>query len=1668
MPAEPRATSGTRRGGGTVPAPSPGRNRVRAADRNSSNGSNAANGSAPSNGPNASNGSSSKRASRAVPGAPSRGSSAAAVPHDAAVFLPELLRALVAAGHGDRGVRLPARRIGIAGEIARAFNTLASRQDYFATEVARVADVVRREGRTTARLRSRPSFGTWMSTVEATNALIDDLVRPTTEVTRVISAVAEGDLTQKVLLTIDGRPARGDIAEIGAVVNSMVDQLRAFSSELTRVTHEVGTEGHLGVQADVKGVFGIWRDLTGSVNSMAANLTDQVRDIALVTTAVANGDLSQKVTVDVRGELLELKQTVNSMVDQLRSFAHEVTRVAREVGTEGRLGGQADVQGASGTWRDLTDSVNQLAENLTSQVRNISQVTKAVAKGDLSQKITVDARGEVAELKDTINTMVDQLSAFADEVTRVAREVGTEGKLGGQARVSGVAGTWRDLTDSVNSMATKLTDQVRDIARVTTAVATGDLSQKIQVDVRGEIAELKGTINTMVDQLSAFAAEVTRVAREVGTEGRLGGQADVQGVSGTWKDLTDSVNQLAGNLTSQVRNIAQVTTAVARGDLSQKISVEAQGEVAELKNTINTMVDQLSAFAAEVTRVAREVGTEGRLGGQADVQGVSGTWRDLTDNVNRLAGNLTSQVRNIAQVTTAVAKGDLSQKITVGARGEVAELKDTINTMVDQLSAFADEVTRVAREVGTEGKLGGQADVKDVSGTWKDLTDNVNLLAGNLTSQVRNIAQVTTAVAKGDLSQKITVDARGEVAQLKETVNTMVDQLSAFADEVTRVARDVGTEGRLGGQAIVPGVSGTWKDLTDNVNLLAGNLTDQVRNIAQVTTAVARGDLSQKISVEVRGELLELKNTVNTMVDQLSAFADEVTRVAREVGTEGRLGGQAEVKGVSGTWRDLTTSVNSMADNLTDQVRNIAQVTTAVAQGDLSQKITVPARGEILELKSTINQMVDQLSSFAAEVTRVAREVGTEGRLGGQAEVEGVSGTWARLTENVNQLAGNLTSQVRSIAEVATAVTAGDLSRQVTIDAPGELGELKDNINQMIENLRATTSRNEAQDWLNSNLARISATLQGQRNIKTLSQLIMSELTPLVGAQVGAFYLATDAGEDDADVVFEFTAGFGIAGSGRSRKRWQLGEGLVGQCALERKPIVLDHVPPSGLRVRSGLIDAAPSHLVVVPVLFEGRVLAVLELAAVEPLPDVNQHLLSQIVETVGVALNTILATSRTEELLVQSQELTRELQSQSAELQRKQEELQHTNAEIELARGELEERAEQLALSSRYKSEFLANMSHELRTPLNSLLILARMLADNAEGHLNEKEVRFAQSIYDSGGDLLGLINDILDLSRVEAGKLEVVMAPVSVAALCADVRQLFEPIAAEKALSLDVSVSREVPATVVTDQQRLEQILKNLLSNACKFTERGSVELRVRLADPGSDGRRHIAFVVHDTGIGIADDKQHLIFEAFQQADGTTSRRYGGTGLGLSISREIAHLLGGELRVESHVDEGSTFTLLVPLDTEVTVPRRTPRPRRVAEIPSGSMESGWDGTRVIVADDDVRNLYALASALEAHNMTVFCADSGQQCLKLLESTPGIDMVLVDIMMPEMDGYETIRRIREAPERVDLPVIAVTAKAMDADREACLTAGASDYITKPVEIPDLLRLMRVWLHDGE
>jgi HAMP domain-containing protein/signal transduction histidine kinase/CheY-like chemotaxis protein len=1870
--------------------------------------------------------------------------------------LEEIVRALAAACEGDFSVRLPARRRDVVGELQGRVNELVGQNRRMAKELARVARVIGRDGRMTERAVLPGLYGEWADSIESVNALIDDLVRPTTEVARVITAVAAGDLSQKMALTIEGQPVRGEFHRIGTTVNAMVDQLGSFADETTRVAREVGTEGKLGGQARVKGVSGTWRDLTDSVNLMASNLTDQVRQIAAVTTAVAEGDLSQKVTVEAKGEVAALARTINAMVDRLSSFADEVTRVAREVGTEGELGGQAQVDDVSGTWRDLTDSVNVMASNLTDQVRQIASVTKAVAGGDLSQKVTVEAKGEVAALAETINSMTDTLRLFAEQVTGVAREVGTEGRLGGQAEVPDAAGTWRDLTDSVNLMASNLTDQVRQIAAVTTAVAEGDLSQKVTVEAKGEVAALAETINSMTDTLRLFAEQVTGVAREVGTLGVLGGQADVPGVSGTWRDLTENVNFMAANLTDQVRNIAQVTTAVANGDLSQQITVDAQGEILELKKTINTMVDQLSSFADEVTRVAREVGTEGKLGGQAEVKGVSGTWRDLTENVNFMAANLTSQVRNIAHVATAVATGDLSQQITVDAQGEILELKSTLNTMVDQLGSFADEVTRVAREVGTDGKLGGQARVEGVSGTWRDLTDSVNSMAANLTDQVRNIAQVTTAVANGDLSQQITVDARGEIQELKNTINTMVDQLSSFADEVTRVAREVGTEGNLGGQAEVEGVSGTWRDLTENVNFMASNLTDQVRSIAQVTTAVAKGDLTQQIDVDARGEIQELKNTINTMVDQLGSFADEVTRVATEVGTEGKLGGQAEVKGVSGTWRDLTESVNELANNLTGQVRNIAQVTTAVANGDLTQQITVDARGEILELKKTINTMVDQLSSFADEVTRVAREVGTEGILGGQAEVEGVSGTWRGLTESVNQLASNLTTQVRAMADVATAVTEGDLTRQIAVEAQGEVAELKDRVNQMIANLRDTTKQNAEQDWLKTNLARISGAMQGQRDLQAVSQLLMSEISPLVGAQHGAFFLAVH--DDDAQAELRLVASYGRRRRKSKADRFAFGEGLPGQAAVEMKSILVTRAPAGYVKVTSGLGEAEPVNIMVLPILFEGQVLGVVELASLQPFAEVNLMFLEQLAETIGVVLSTIIANGRTEELLADQRRLTQELQSRSHELQTQQEELRQTNeeleekatllsaqnrdieiknAEIERGREALEERARQLALSSRYKSEFLANMSHELRTPLNSLLILSKLLSENPHGNLNEEQVEFARTINSAGSDLLHLISDILDLSKVEAGKMDLDPATVEVGAVLDAAERSFRPVAEERGLAFQLELAQGAPVELFTDEQRLLQVLRNLLSNAMKFTEHGFVRLAVEpTAETDLDGRPYaVAFRITDSGIGIADDKLRLIFEAFQQADGTTSRRYGGTGLGLSISREIAHLLGGEIRAESLPGEGSTFSLLLPAaysapapmpgdpgsdllgapavvaanggaaepeddraaiklqddvllvaapDTDVAmvaldqiralgckgivavgaataqslaaehVPagivaygpellgrfKHDPRTRHVPVLAVGAEEQrhealvagavaftapdaleeglaelrgllerqtkrvlvveddarerdavarligGEDvkvtavgtseeavseldtnafdcivldlklpratgfqllehvratgrlrdvpviihtgkaltqrdearlrrfaqtivvkdarsperllaetslhlhrrpaalapegrrmlanleqaeaalaGKRVLIVDDDVRNVFALASALEAHGMEVRFAENGREGLQSLQADPIVDLVLMDVMMPEMDGYETMRAIRAVPELAELPVIALTAKAMQGDRDKSIAAGASDYITKPVDMDQLIALMRVWLN---
>jgi HAMP domain-containing protein/CheY-like chemotaxis protein/signal transduction histidine kinase len=1599
-----------------------------------------------------------------------------------------VLSSLLTMREGDFSVRLPGTWTGLPGKIADTFNEIVGSNQQIAQELKRIGQVVGKEGKTRERTQFHQPKGAWGEMEVSINTLVDDLLQPTTEVTRAIAAVAQGNLTQTVRLDVDGRPLEGEFLRSATIVNTMIQQLGVFTAEVTRVAREVGTDGKLGGQAQVPGVAGTWKDLTDSVNSMASNLTGQVRNIAEVATAVASGDLSRKITVDVRGEILQLKEAINTMVDQLRSFASEVTRVAREVGTDGKLGGQAVVPGVAGTWKDLTDSVNAMAGNLTAQVRNIAEVTTAVARGDLSRKITVDVKGEILELKDTINTMVDQLNAFAGEVTRVAREVGTEGKLGGQAQVPGVGGTWKDLTDNVNFMASNLTGQVRNIAEVATAIASGNLSRKITVDVRGEILQLKETLNTMVDQLNRFAGEVTRVAREVGSEGRLGGQANVPGVAGTWKDLTDSVNSMAGNLTGQVRNIAEVTTAVARGDLSRKIAVDVKGEILELKNTINTMVDQLNAFAAEVTRVAREVGTEGKLGGQAQVPGVGGTWKDLTDNVNFMASNLTGQVRNIAEVATAVARGDLSRKITVDVRGEILELKDTLNTMVDQLRSFASEVTRVAREVGTDGKLGGQAQVPGVAGTWKDLTDSVNSMASNLTGQVRNIAEVATAIASGDLSKKITVNVSGEILLLKETINTMVDQLNAFAGEVTRVAREVGSEGRLGGQANVPGVAGTWKDLTDSVNSMAGNLTGQVRNIAEVTTAVARGDLSRKITVDVKGEILELKDTINTMVDQLNAFAGEVTRVAREVGTDGKLGGQAQVSGVAGTWKDLTDNVNVMAANLTEQVRGIVKVVTAVANGELTKKLTVNAKGEVAALAETINNMTDTLATFADQVTTVAREVGVEGRLGGQANVPGAAGTWKDLTGNVNLLADNLTNQVRAIAEVTTAVTKGDLTRSIQVEASGEVAELKDYINTMIDNLRLTTDRNKEQDWLKTNLARFTGMLQGQRDLSTVGRMLLSELAPLVNAQQGVIYqMETD---ESAEMML-LSAYADEAPNGHARQL-RVGEGLIGQCAAEKRRMLITEVPPHAVPIRSGLFKAVPLNVIVLPVLFEDRVKAVIELASLSTFTASHLAFLEQLTASIGIVLNSIEATMQTEGLLKQSQQLATELQTQQKELQQTNEQLaqkaqqlaeqnvevERKNQEIDQARRAVEEKAKELALTSKYKSEFLANMSHELRTPLNSILVLGQQLTDNPDGNLTVKQVEFARTIHGAGTDLLNLITDILDLSKIESGTVSVQAEEVFFASLLDMMARPFRHEAENRRFTFELTTDPRLSRSLVTDAKRLQQVLKNLLSNAFKFTEQGSVRLSVFLAERGWSEDHAvlraapavIAFQVEDTGIGIPAEKQRIIFEAFQQADAGTSRKYGGTGLGLAISRELASLLGGEIQLRSEVGTGSTFTLYLPQTyvgpstgvnllemraAPVKAPQLIPAAaaeHRIEPIEDDRANLSETDTILLVVEDDPHYARLLRDMARDRGFKVLVATRGAEALALAREFHPM-AVSLDVFLPDMLGWTVLNHLKQDPAMRHIPVQILT---LDEDRQHGLSRGAFAFVQKPTTPEEL------------
>jgi len=1708
-----------------------------------------------------------------------------------------------------------------------------------------------------------------------------------------------------------------------------------------------------------------------TLHSTELEWTHQQKQLLQALHDMRDGKFGARLPGDWTGVSGKIADTFNEIVAANAHLAKELDRVGQSVGRKGHTAQRLRLDHRRGEWSIMESSVNSLIDDLLWPTAEVTRAIAAVAKGDLSQtmRLEVEGRpleGEFLRFATIVNTMIEQMSVFTSEVTRVAREVGTDGKLGGQARFKGLSGVWKDLTDNVNSMASNLTAQVRNISEVTIAVASGDLSRKITVDVRGEILQLKEAINTMVDQLRSFASELTRVAREVGTDGKLGGQAIVPGVAGTWKDLTDSVNAMVTNLTSQVRNIAEVTTAVARGDLSRKITVDVKGEILEPKNTINTMVDQLNGFAAEVTRVAREVGTEGKLGGQAQVPGVAGTWKDLTDNVNSMASNLTAQVRNIAEVATAIARGDLSRKITVDVRGETLQLKETLNTMVEQLRSFASEVTRVAREVGTEGKLGGQAQVPGVAGTWKDLTDNVNSMASNLTAQVRNIAEVSTAIAGGDLSKKITVDVRGEILQLKETINTMVDQLNGFASEVTRVAREVGTEGKLGGQAEVQGAAGTWKDLTDNVNSMASNLTGQVRNIADVAAAVARGDLSSKVTVDVKGEILELKNTINTMVDQLNGFAAEVTRVAREVGTEGKLGGQARVPGVGGTWKDLTDNVNVMAANLTNQVRGIVKVVTAVAGGDLQQKLTVEAKGEVAALAVTINNMTSTLAIFADQVTTVAREVGVEGRLGGQANVPGAAGTWKDLTANVNLLAANLTTQVRAIAEVATAVTKGDLTRSIQVDVRGEVADLKDYINAMIGNLRATTERNTEQDWLKTNLANFSRMMQGQRELITVGQELLSEMAPLVNAQQGVMYVMD---VDDGQPLLKQLAGYADRSSTRTPREYYLGEGLIGQCAVERQRILLTDVQDEEISIGTGLVDLRPRAVIVLPVLFEGHVKAVIELASVAEFTASHMNFLEQLTGSIGIVLNTIEATMRTEGLLKQSQQLAGELQAQKKELQDANEELAQKacllaeqnaevelkNQEIEQARRAVEEKAAELALTSRYKSEFLANMSHELRTPLNSILILGQQLAENDQGNLSPREIEFAKTIHGAGTDLLNLISDILDLSKIESGTVTVESEEFAFAQLRDMVDRNFRHEADSRRLTFSTDFAPELGRAIVTDPKRLLQVIKNLLSNAFKFTERGGVRLEVGISKSGwsiehpvlSNAGTVVYFAVSDTGIGIPVEKQRIIFEAFQQADAGTARKYGGTGLGLAISRELANLLGGEIRLHSLPGQGSTFTLHLPLkyagptitrsqsplahaqpafsmaqpvakpeeilddrltievgdttlliveddprfartllglardrgfkgivatrgsdalalarehlptaisldiflpdmlgwtvlsqlkqnietrhipvqiltveeerqhglergafsylnkpsdpdalgaafdrvkqfskadvrrllvvdddpaeqlsitellggaDVEVTsvgsgnealvamrieafdcvvldlrLPdisgfellrllngdsalRETPivvytgkelsdeeegqlrrmakgivlkdvqSPERlldetalflhrvISNLPSGKQrmlarlhqtDEVLIGKKVLVVDDDVRNIFALSSLLERHKMSVVTANTGEEAIEMIERCTDLSLVLMDIMMPDMDGYETMRRIRGFPSLRLLPIIALTAKAMKGDREKCLEAGASDYIAKPVNTGQLLALLRMWLH---
>ncbi|KAI9258687.1 hypothetical protein EDC94DRAFT_649616 [Helicostylum pulchrum] len=1650
---------------------------------------------------------------------------------------------------GDLSKKIEVESGGEILDLKNIVNNMVDQLRIFASEVTRVSKEVGTEGKLGGQAIVQGVAGTWNELTDNVNIMAANLTNQVRSIAEVTKAVANGDLSKKIEVE-----SGGEILDLKNIVNNMVDQLRIFASEVTRVSKEVGTDGKLGGQAKVEGVAGTWLDLTDNVNTMAANLTTQVRSIAQVTKAVANGDLSKKIEVETRGEILDLKDTVNDMVDQLRVFAAEVTRVSKEVGTEGKLGGQAMVEGVAGTWLDLTDNVNTMAANLTTQVRSIAQVTKAVALGDLSKKIEVETRGEILELKNIVNDMVDQLRIFASEVTRVSKEVGTEGKLGGQAVVQGVAGTWNELTDNVNIMAANLTNQVRSIAEVTKAVANGDLSKKIEVESGGEILDLKNIVNNMVDQLRIFASEVTRVSKEVGTEGKLGGQAVVQGVAGTWNELTDNVNIMAANLTTQVRSIAEVTKAVANGDLSKKIEVETRGEILDLKNTVNEMVDQLRVFASEVTRVAKEVGTEGKLGGQATVEGVAGTWMDLTDNVNTMAANLTTQVRSIAQVTKAVANGDLSKKIEVETRGEILDLKDTVNDMVDQLRIFASEVTRVSKEVGTEGKLGGQAVVQGVAGTWLDLTDNVNTMAANLTTQVRSIAQVTKAVALGDLSKKIEVETRGEILELKNIVNDMVDQLRIFASEVTRVSKEVGTEGKLGGQAVVQGVAGTWNELTDNVNIMAANLTNQVRSIAEVTKAVANGDLSKKIEVESGGEILDLKNIVNNMVDQLRIFASEVTRVSKEVGTEGKLGGQAVVQGVAGTWNELTDNVNIMAANLTSQVRSIAEVTKAVANGDLSKKIHVETRGEILDLKITVNSMVDQLREFSSEVTRVAKEVGTDGKLGGQANVQGVAGTWKDLTDNVNIMAANLTTQVRSIAEVTKAVALGDLSKKIEVETRGEIRELKETVNDMVDQLRvfaAEVTRVARQVGTEGMLGGQAAIVGVDGTWKDLTDnvnLMASNLTDQLRA-IAAVCKAVAQGDLSKKIEVE----------------------VHGEIAELKNTIntMVDQLSSFASEVTRVAREVGT----------EGKLGVQAQVMDVEGVwreitSNVNTMASNLTTQVRAFAQISAAATENDFSRLI-TVEASGEMDSLKTKINQMVGSLRDAIQKNRLAREAAE-------LANRSKSEFLANMSHEIRTPMNGIIGMTSL---TLETELNRQQRENLMIVSSLANSLLTIIDDILDISKIEAGRMTIESIPFSLRAAVFKVLKTLAVKANQKKLDLIYHVDQSIPDQLIGDPLRLSQVITNLIGNAVKFTTQGEVVLRTR-AVRMQDNTVRLELCVSDTGIGIQEDKLHVIFDTFCQADGSTTREYGGTGLGLSISRHLVQLMGGDLWVESKYGRGSEFYFTVNLfrfsleQKEIIEKIRRFRNRRILFLDSMNDETGVidkiktlnlkpyrvnsieeaaaisnansskskhipffdtvivdkmglaekireivplrytpivliapevhllnmklcidlgitgyinsptnlagmadvllpaleshaalpsDASKtvpleVLLAEDNDVNQKLAVRILEKFGHHVTVVANGKLAVEAYESQT-FDLILMDVQMPVMGGFEATQKIREiehsSNSKTHIPIIALTAHAMIGDREKCLQAGMDEYVTKPLRFPELIAAIK-------